>query len=206
MSSAHIASSLPCMLWEEVEAGQARCEVPVRHSYLPSPKHSCIQHQIPRTAIMCSQARRGPFEKGQSKRIWGELYKVLDSSDVIIQVRVCKHARARPYSPHRLMHASRINQLEARRKCMHALSLCDSVWCMIAKPTNQKKRVQGHSHTKYKHHSLLARCSVNKQDKAYDCNQQARKAVGAGPPARTTGRSARWSPSRLWPHGRTFHQ
>ncbi|KAF5842967.1 NUC091 domain-containing protein [Dunaliella salina] len=32
------------------------------------------------------QARRGPFEKGQSKRIWGELYKVLDSSDVIIQV------------------------------------------------------------------------------------------------------------------------
>uniref|UniRef100_A0A7S3R4D1 Nuclear/nucleolar GTPase 2 n=2 Tax=Dunaliella tertiolecta TaxID=3047 RepID=A0A7S3R4D1_DUNTE len=32
------------------------------------------------------QVRRGPFEKGQSKRIWGELYKVLDSSDVIIQV------------------------------------------------------------------------------------------------------------------------
>ncbi|GAB2240680.1 hypothetical protein Droror1_Dr00021198 [Drosera rotundifolia] len=26
------------------------------------------------------------FEKGQSKRIWGELYKVLDSSDVAIQV------------------------------------------------------------------------------------------------------------------------
>mmetsp|Transcript_26598 Transcript_26598/g.79029 ORF Transcript_26598/g.79029 Transcript_26598/m.79029 type:complete len:697 (-) Transcript_26598:587-2677(-) len=27
-----------------------------------------------------------PFMKGQSKRIWGELYKVLDSSDVVIQV------------------------------------------------------------------------------------------------------------------------
>lgn len=27
------------------------------------------------------------YEKGQSKRIWGELYKVLDSSDVIVQVR-----------------------------------------------------------------------------------------------------------------------
>jgi hypothetical protein len=27
------------------------------------------------------------FEKGQSRRIWGELYKVLDSSDVVIQVR-----------------------------------------------------------------------------------------------------------------------
>ncbi|GFR50420.1 hypothetical protein Agub_g12637 [Astrephomene gubernaculifera] len=26
------------------------------------------------------------YEKGQSKRIWGELYKVLDSSDVIVQV------------------------------------------------------------------------------------------------------------------------
>lgn len=26
------------------------------------------------------------FDKGQSKRIWGELYKVLDCSDVVIQV------------------------------------------------------------------------------------------------------------------------
>ena len=26
------------------------------------------------------------FDKGQSKRIWGELYKVVDSSDVVIQV------------------------------------------------------------------------------------------------------------------------
>ena len=26
------------------------------------------------------------FEKGQSKRIWGELYKVIDCSDVVIQV------------------------------------------------------------------------------------------------------------------------
>ena len=26
------------------------------------------------------------FSKGQSKRIWGELYKVIDSSDVLIQV------------------------------------------------------------------------------------------------------------------------
>lgn len=31
--------------------------------------------------------RDAVFEKGQSKRIWGELYKVVDSSDVIIQVR-----------------------------------------------------------------------------------------------------------------------
>lgn len=26
------------------------------------------------------------FDKGQSKRIWGELYKVVDSSDVVVQV------------------------------------------------------------------------------------------------------------------------
>jgi len=26
------------------------------------------------------------FNKGHSKRLWGELYKVLDSSDVVIQV------------------------------------------------------------------------------------------------------------------------
>ena len=30
--------------------------------------------------------REPVFEKGQSKRIWGELYKVMDSSDVVIQV------------------------------------------------------------------------------------------------------------------------
>ncbi|XP_050986421.1 nucleolar GTP-binding protein 2 [Labeo rohita] len=32
------------------------------------------------------EARDDIFKKGQSKRIWGELYKVIDSSDVIIQV------------------------------------------------------------------------------------------------------------------------
>ena len=34
-------------------------------------------------------AKRAPiFEKGQSKRIWGELYKVIDSSDILIQVGI----------------------------------------------------------------------------------------------------------------------
>ena len=31
-------------------------------------------------------AKEGIFKKGQSRRIWGELYKVIDSSDVILQV------------------------------------------------------------------------------------------------------------------------
>lgn len=34
--------------------------------------------------------RHTMFEKGQSKRIWGELYKVVDSSDVVVQVCVCQ--------------------------------------------------------------------------------------------------------------------
>ncbi|XP_018582545.1 nucleolar GTP-binding protein 2 [Scleropages formosus] len=33
-----------------------------------------------------NEARAEIFKKGQSKRIWGELYKVIDSSDVVIQV------------------------------------------------------------------------------------------------------------------------
>jgi hypothetical protein len=32
--------------------------------------------------------RHTMFEKGQSKRIWGELYKVIDSSDVVVQVSI----------------------------------------------------------------------------------------------------------------------
>lgn len=37
-------------------------------------------------ALLLWQAKDAIFDKGQSKRIWGELYKVLDSSDVVIQV------------------------------------------------------------------------------------------------------------------------
>lgn len=33
--------------------------------------------------------RDAVFQKGTSKRIWGELYKVLDSSDVVVQVGGC---------------------------------------------------------------------------------------------------------------------
>ncbi|XP_021833532.1 nuclear/nucleolar GTPase 2-like [Prunus avium] len=31
--------------------------------------------------------RHTMFDKGQSKRIWGEVYKVIDSSDVVVQMR-----------------------------------------------------------------------------------------------------------------------
>ena len=38
-------------------------------------------------------AKENIFMKGQSRRIWGELHKVVDSSDVLVQVR---GAHARP--------------------------------------------------------------------------------------------------------------
>lgn len=38
-------------------------------------------------AGVSNAARDKIYDKGQSRRIWGELYKVVDSSDVIVQVR-----------------------------------------------------------------------------------------------------------------------
>ena len=43
-------------------------------------------------AGVSTAARDKIFDKGQSKRIWGELYKVVDSSDVVVQVH------SRPFS------------------------------------------------------------------------------------------------------------
>jgi hypothetical protein len=43
-----------------------------------------VDEDEPRNAV-----RDAAYEKGQSRRIWGELYKVVDSSDVIIQVGGC---------------------------------------------------------------------------------------------------------------------
>lgn len=42
--------------------------------------------------------RHTMFEKGQSKRIWGELYKVIDSSDVVVQVSVVTFCPCKKYS------------------------------------------------------------------------------------------------------------
>ncbi|KAA0055177.1 nucleolar GTP-binding protein 2 [Cucumis melo var. makuwa] len=46
--------------------------------------------------------RHTMFEKGQSKRIWGELYKVIDSSDVVVQVLArCKRSTRNKVLPFR---------------------------------------------------------------------------------------------------------
>ena len=42
------------------------------------------------------EVREAIFNKGQSRRIWGELYKVIDASDVVVQVR---HQHVRPPRP-----------------------------------------------------------------------------------------------------------
>lgn len=50
-------------------------------SYTEKAAAAVLADDEPRNA-----AREAVFDKGQSRRIWGELYKVVDSSDVIIQV------------------------------------------------------------------------------------------------------------------------
>ncbi|XP_078177683.1 nuclear/nucleolar GTPase 2-like [Carex rostrata] len=67
--------------------------------------------------------RHTMFEKGQSKRIWGELYKVVDSSDVVVQV-----LDARDPQGTRCFHLEK----HLKEKCMHKhmvllLNKCDLV-------------------------------------------------------------------------------
>ncbi|KAI3878843.1 hypothetical protein MKX03_000653 [Papaver bracteatum] len=68
-------------------------------------------------------ARHTMFEKGQSKRIWGELYKVIDSSDVVVQV-----LDARDPQGTRCYHLERHLKEHCRHKHMvFLLNKCDLV-------------------------------------------------------------------------------
>lgn len=68
-------------------------------------------------------AREAVFEKGQSRRIWGELYKVIDSSDVVIQV-----LDARDPNGTRCRHIETHLRKNARHKHMlFLLNKCDLV-------------------------------------------------------------------------------
>ncbi|EGG18554.1 Putative GTP-binding protein [Cavenderia fasciculata] len=78
-------------------------------------------------ADMREARREDIFEKGTSKRIWGELYKVIDSSDVLIQV-----LDARDPMGTRSSHLE--NQLKKNARHKHlifVLNKCDLVptWC-----------------------------------------------------------------------------
>ena len=64
------------------------------------------------------------FEKGQSKRIWSELYKVLDSSDVVVQVLDARD----PMGTRCTRIESELKQKDRRHKHMiFVLNKCDLV-------------------------------------------------------------------------------
>ena len=55
-------------------------------------QHRYVEKQSEEVEEVFESEKKGKrekgFDKGQSKRIWGELYKVVDSSDVVIQVQL----------------------------------------------------------------------------------------------------------------------
>ncbi|CAN6452478.1 unnamed protein product [Victoria cruziana] len=64
--------------------------------------------------------RHTMFEKGQSKRIWGELYKVVDSSDVVVQVldaRDPQGTRCRHLEKHLKEHCKHKHLILLLNKC-----------------------------------------------------------------------------------------
>ncbi|XP_058078063.1 nuclear/nucleolar GTPase 2 [Magnolia sinica] len=64
--------------------------------------------------------RHTMFEKGQSKRIWGELYKVVDSSDVVVQVldaRDPQGTRCRHLERHLKEHCNHKHMVLLLNKC-----------------------------------------------------------------------------------------
>ncbi|CAD7700424.1 unnamed protein product [Ostreobium quekettii] len=69
------------------------------------------------------------FEKGQSKRIWSELYKVVDSSDVIVQVLDARDpdgTRCRPLEAH-------VKRNHQFKHMILLLNKCDLVPAWVAK-------------------------------------------------------------------------
>lgn len=74
-------------------------------------------------AVFYDGKRDDLFDKGHSKRLWGELYKVLDSSDVVIQV-----LDARDPQGTRSLHLERHIAKNARHKhLVLVLNKCDLV-------------------------------------------------------------------------------
>lgn len=64
--------------------------------------------------------RHTMFDKGQSKRIWGELYKVIDSSDVVVQVldaRDPQGTRCRHLEKHLKEHCKHKHMVLLLNKC-----------------------------------------------------------------------------------------
>ncbi|CAM6086984.1 unnamed protein product [Calypogeia fissa] len=74
-------------------------------------------------------ARHTMFDKGQSKRIWGELYKVVDSSDVVVEVldaRDPEGTRCRHLEKH-------LNENGKHKHLIFLLNKCDLVPSWVTK-------------------------------------------------------------------------
>ena len=74
------------------------------------------------------------FDKGQSRRIWGELYKVLDCSDVVIQVldaRDIPGTRSAHLEKHILKNASHKHLIFVINKCDLVPTWCVRKWVRI---------------------------------------------------------------------------
>lgn len=79
-------------------------------------------------------AKDDMFAKGQSKRIWGELYKVLDCSDVVIQVidaRNVPGTRCRHIEKHLKKNASHKQLILVLNKCDLVPSWCTRKWVKL---------------------------------------------------------------------------
>lgn len=63
------------------------------------------------------------FSKGQSKRIWGELYKVIDSSDVVIEVLDARN----PMGTRCFQAEQHIKKEAAHKHLIFVLNKCDLV-------------------------------------------------------------------------------
>lgn len=70
---------------QEVERREAEAEERAKRAAADSPPDPTVKEGL-RFDDLKNAAQQHVFDKGQSKRIWGELHKVVDSSDVVIQV------------------------------------------------------------------------------------------------------------------------
>ncbi|XP_062082436.1 nuclear/nucleolar GTPase 2-like [Humulus lupulus] len=78
--------------------------------------------------------RHNMFEKGQSKRIWGELYKVIDSSDVVVQVldaRDPQGTRCHHLERHLKGHCKHKNMILLLNKCDLIPSWATKGWMRV---------------------------------------------------------------------------
>jgi nuclear GTP-binding protein len=80
------------------------------------------------------QVKDDMFAKGQSKRIWGELYKVLDCSDVVLQIvdaRNVPGTRCYHIEKHIKQHASHKQLITIVNKCDLVPAWCARRWVQI---------------------------------------------------------------------------